>query len=185
MRLITMLLMRSRINWCFSGHGERLRGGNDWINMNFDELREKNEEKLNSVSFFIFKFQPYVLNMYLFCANFVPLLSFVVHVPFSTEFCTHTCIHIRAQSRDCICTHVHIDACVYSFDKWPLDIVRARRTRTFLFVAQFSGIDILSDVPVTSNCVVISLFVRNFRQESPMRRNGGRQQMHCPNVTVC
>lgn len=64
---------------------------------------------------------------------------------------------VRVQPQDCICTYIHIDACVYSFDKWPLDTVQARRTRTFLFVAQFSGIDILSGVPVTSNCVVVSV----------------------------
>jgi len=56
--------------------------------------------------------------------------------------------------------HIHIDVCICSFDKWPLDIVRTKRTHSFLFVAQFRAIDILSGVPVSSNSVVITVSQR-------------------------
>lgn len=74
-------------------------------------------------------------------------------------FCIHTsphvcvCVYVRTRRELHLHTLVHIDTCVYFFDKWPLDTVRARRTRSSLFVAQFSAIDISNGVPVSSNSI--------------------------------
>lgn len=93
----------------------------------------------------------YALNSYLLSSPFCLLLSI-----YAVFYILYSYMHyVRAQLQ-IASAHVHIDACVYSFDKWPLDTVWTRRRRTFLFVAQFSVIDILSGVPVSSNCVVVS-----------------------------
>ena len=126
-----------------------------------------------------------IIKIFLLCfkymsslASFVSLLlpSFYIFALLLYFALVHT--YVRTQSQNCICTHIHLDSCVYSFDKWPLDTIWTRRTRTFLFVAQFWGIDI-SSVLVTSNCMVVNAYQGFAAKESNEKKRRKECGMHC------
>lgn len=76
--------------------------------------------------------------------------------------------------------YVYTDMCVYSLNKWPLD--STNETNIFLFVAQFSGINISSGVLVTSNSVIVSASLSESFMKR-MRRNGERDDVRA--VRAC
>jgi len=142
-----------------------------------DELYEKDEKKNNWMH------RPLLIFKSILCFKYYLLwrvLSpfFVFHMLSSTIFCTHA--YVRVQLRDCICTHVHIDACVYSFDKVATQH-HTRETNTYLSIRG----TIFGDQYIERcfhRAYVFKLWAqltfcgKDFRQESLMRRNGGRYE---------